>query len=206
MNFNFNYKYQDCDLNWGSLAGELSLWWLTDKTNFIAPNPFIHILYQYKDKINDIDKIESFIETGTNIGQTSKIFSNHVNQVYTIELDVDEEREKLYIDIKNQCPNIEYITGDSVNNLNKILNDSPNTRFIFLLDAHGHQYSPLKDELISIKKCSNINNHVIIIDDGIDFGSVGWPTENEIKELILNINPDYNIINTKIARDIYIIY
>jgi hypothetical protein len=65
---------------------------------------------------------------------------------------------------------------------------------------------PLTEELKSIKSASNRNDHVMLIDDCRDLGQGNFPTLAEFETLLRDINPNYNIINTKEGNHIYLIY
>jgi len=173
---------------------------------WIPSNPFLNVLYQNKDIIKDLDKIKSFIETGTFMGNTSDIFAKLFSKVHTIEKNLTVEKSKNHEIIQKNNNNINFITGDSPNEIKNILTDNPQERFLILLDAHDGITSPLTEELKTIKKYSEVSNHVIIIDDCVDLGSGNWPTIEEMFGLIYDINKNYTIMNTHTGRDIHLIY
>jgi hypothetical protein len=87
------------------------------------------------------------------------------------------------------------------------LEHNPDEPFVIILDAHEPQNgSPILAELDIISRCSNRQDHVILIDDGIDFGANGYPSLEEIKYKALTINDLYLIENTGVGRSIHIIY
>jgi len=177
-----------------------------DRSEFTVPNIFIDVLMRYAGKIKRLKNINHAIETGTFMGKTTSFLAAHFNVVHTVELVVTEEKKESYNNIRKQFPNIEWYKGSSDLALVDILKANPDTTFFFLLDAHDCQLSPLKDELVNIKTHSNKKDHVIIIDDCVDLGSGNWPTEQEMRDLLLDINPKYTVENTGIGRDIYIAY
>jgi len=120
MNLTYKYVYDKTGGEFGSLCPKRPLWWLKNKKSFIAPNPFITILYENQKNIKGLKDIKFCIETGTNIGQTSKCFSNHFEKVFTIEL-YPHLHNKNYETIKSQCGNIEFLSGQSPVELKKIL-------------------------------------------------------------------------------------
>ena len=65
---------------------------------------------------------------------------------------------------------------------------------------------PLREELGSIKAASNRTDHVMLIDDCRDLGQGNFPTLQEFKDAVYNINPDYTIINTMEGNHIYLVY
>ena len=178
-----------------------------------VPNVFTQILYTYKDSISDLDQVNSAIETGTYEGDTAEIFSEHFDKVYTVEKYVTSGNNysqqnllEIYKRLQTLHPNISFFSGDSAPFMQRVLTENPDTRFVILLDAHTHSHSPVVQELNSIHDYSNVNNHVIIIDDAIDVGTVGWPTTKEFEEAIRDINPEYNILPTKLGRKTTLIY
>lgn len=178
-----------------------------------VPNVFTQILYTYKDFITDLEYIDSAIETGTYEGDTAEIFSEHFNDVYTVEKYVTSGNNysqqnllEKYKSLQEIHPNIKFFSGDSAPFLQRILTENPNTRFVILLDAHTFSHSPVVQELNSIRDYSKVNNHVIIIDDAIDVGTAGWPSYDEFEKAIRDINPEYNIVPTKLGRRTTLIY
>lgn len=177
-----------------------------DRSEFSVPNIFLDVLLKYSSKIKRLKNINHAIETGTFMGKTTSFLAAHFNVVHTVELEVTEEKKNSYNMIRKQFPNIEWYKGSSDLALIDILKQNPDVTFFFLLDAHDCQLSPLRDELLNIKNHSNKKDHVIIIDDCVDLGSGNWPTEQEMKDLLLDINPKFTVENTGIGRDIYIAY
>jgi len=140
-------------------------------------------------KLAEIAGIDTFIETGTYMGGTTKWASVHFKKVHTIELS-----EVLYNKVKDELlakGNIVPHLGDSRDVLPEILKNT-NDNIIFWLDGH---YSagitagkddpcPLLKELEII--LSRNNDDIILIDDarGLLDGE-GWPT---IVQLYKKIN------------------
>lgn len=139
-------------------------------------------------KLAEIAKADTFIETGTYMGGTTKWASTQFKDVHTIELS-----ETLYNQVKDELVSKGNITphlGDSRNVLPKILKNI-NNNIIFWLDGH---YSagvtagkddpcPLLKELEIILKRDN--EDIILIDDArglLDGG--GWPTIFELYKKI----------------------
>jgi hypothetical protein len=198
-------KYLD-DKRWNNLDEN-------HKKEWCVPNAFLHILLKYSREIPRLSSITNCIETGTFKAYTTCFLAENFNQVYTIEKYPDhnpytgEDLRHLYSDISIQYNNINFIFGDTSMELEKILMDNTNESFVIILDAHEPQNgSPILVELDIILRRSNKHDHVILIDDGVDFGVNGYPSIEEIKQKALIINPSYHIENTKVGRSIHIIY
>ena len=179
-----------------------------------ATNPFARLLYTEKEKIKNIETIDSAIETGTHTGLTATAFAKLFKNVFTIEkypqqnnpytpgINLSEEYKK----IKEIYNNILFFTGNSPVVLAEIFKSNPATRFVILLDAHSSDHSPIIDELNSIKIHSNVRDHVIIVDDMIDIGSAGWPSYTDFENTVKSINSNYKILQTSVGRNITLIY
>lgn len=155
-------------------------------------------------KMIDLFNVDTFVETGTWGGGTAEKASSYFKEVYTVELDNDlfeRGRNRL----KNYS-NIHYFQDDSPN---FIINIVPTIqgKILFWLDAHwcgeytarSDKNTPIYKELQSIK-ASGLKNSIILIDDVRCFHNFpdefpefgGYPSINEIKKLILDINPEYH--------------
>lgn len=173
-----------------------------------APNWFVAVLLANNI---DVSHINIAIETGTHQGYTARFFGELFDEVYTVEAHVDtnpytgDNLRDLYKEIKSQYPNINFYEGDSAVLLDKILPDIDQPVLI-LLDAHSHQQTPIKEELVAIKNNLKHKNSVIVIDDCDDVGLGDWPTMEELKNMILDINCDFNILETHQGRNIIICY
>jgi hypothetical protein len=198
--------YDRDDERWGRVAQ----WEDHHNQRFKAPNGFMHILLDNFDKIKQLRDIDTVIETGTFEGQTSEIFSESFNYVHTVEKFLtnnsysDKDFISIYKKLKKEHPNISFYSGDSSLFLSSILPDI-NKQSVILLDAHTSTHTPLVSELTAIKE-SSINNHVIMIDDCIDMSSNHWPSQAQFEELIKDINSNYKIVNTKLFRDVILVY
>ena len=157
-------------------------------------------------------KIKTFIETGTFRGDMIDAVKTTFNNINSIELD-----KTLYKNAKRKFrsePNIKIFEGDSTTILPDILNGI-NETCLFWLDAHfsgimcgiktsrGEKETPILEELITIAN-HIIKNHVILIDDAIDFtGENDYPSIEELKEFISSNFPKHEI---EIKRNIIRIY
>lgn len=141
-----------------------------------------------------------FVETGTCGGNgVQTALDCGFERVISIEVDTN---------FYNQCKarfknkdNIQLIHGDSGKILFDVIKDI-DERMIFWLDGHvsfpenqaerGEKYNPIADELNQIAK-HHIKNHIHLIDDRRLFGTPDFDnlTENDLKNMILNINKDY---------------
>lgn len=180
------------------------------------PNPFLQVLYLYKDEIKNLEEIDCAIETGTYLGYSTVIFADCFSWVHTVEkapvvltkFNNPIDLVSRYRMLQDSYPNISFNFSDSVSFLRKILYRYPNTRFVFLLDAHTIRFAPIIAELKAIEILSKRNDHVLIIDDTADINNKtrGWPTQKEFEDTILAINPEYKIIYTSHGNRIVIVY
>ena len=182
------------------------------KQSLPIPNLFVSLLYQYQDKIPNLNEINFAIETGTHDARTSIFLSEHFDVAFTVELFPDRNpydgrsyRES-YEQLAEKYGNLTFLEGNSAEVLKSVLEELPDERFFILLDAHSMLEGPLREELGAIKEASNRNDHVILIDDCRDLGQGNFPTLQEFTDLLKTINPDYTIINTMEGNHIYLAY
>lgn len=182
------------------------------KNSLPIPNLFLSLLYQHQDKIPNLDEINFAIETGTHDARTSIFLAEHFDVAFTVELYPDRNPydgrsyRELYQEIGQKHENLTFLFGTSEDALKSVLEELPDERFFILLDAHSMLDGPLTEELKSIKSASNRNDHVMLIDDCRDLGQGNFPTLAEFETLLRDINPNYNIINTKEGNHIYLVY
>jgi hypothetical protein len=182
------------------------------KQSLPIPNLFVSLLYQYQDKIPNLNEINFAIETGTHDARTSIFLAEHFDVAFTVELFPDRNpydgrsyRES-YEQFAEKYGNLTFLEGNSAEVLKSVLEELPDERFFILLDAHSMLEGPLRDELGAIKSASNRNDHVMLIDDCRDLGQGNFPTLQEFTDLLKTINPDYTIINTMEGNHIYLVY
>lgn len=143
------------------------------------------------------------VETGTYFGSMVNAARDNFKNIYTIELD-----EELYKRAKKKFAKYEHIRvfqGDSGKILKGILTKL-NKQALFWLDAHysggvtaGEKRSPIEREL---KKILNhrIKNHIILIDDALNFTGGDYPTIKELNALVKKLRSEatisvkYNVI------------
>ena len=140
-----------------------------------------------------------FIETGTNRGFGVSWALKYFDKIFSIEI-----LDKFYLEcvekFKNN-KNVILIKGDSSELLSSVLDKITEPSFIFL-DAHGvkddiysldfHGNNPLINEL-NIINDHYLNNHIIVIDDVRNIKNI----RKELKNLLYNINNDYQIFEYK---------
>jgi len=182
------------------------------KQSLPIPNLFVSLLYQYQDKIPNLNEINFAIETGTHDARTSIFLAEHFDVAFTVELFPDRNpydgrsyRES-YEQFAEKYGNLTFLEGNSAEVLKSVLEELPDERFFILLDAHNMLEGPLREELGAIKSASNRNDHVMLIDDCRDLGQGNFPTLQEFTDLLKTINPDYTIINTMEGNHIYLVY
>ena len=182
------------------------------KQSLPIPNLFVSVLYQYQDKIPNLNEINFAIETGTHDARPSIFLAEHFDVAFTVELFPDRNpydgrsyRES-YEQLAEKYGNLTFLEGNSAEVLKSVLEELPDERFFILLDAHSMLEGPLREELGAIKAASNRNDHVMLIDDCRDLGQGNFPTLQEFTDALKTINPDYNIINTMEGNHIYLVY
>jgi len=160
-------------------------------------------------------KPDIFFETGTWNGGTTLNAVPYFKSVYTVEL-----HEKIFNSKKkkfSQFKNIYAYNGKSANTIKRVA-PTINGRILFWLDAHfsgegtaltfndpsaAKAITPIREELAAIQE-ANIQDCIILIDDIRGFGTkiknqeyIGcwaYPTLQEVKELLLKINDDFECV------------
>jgi hypothetical protein len=191
MKLNLNYKE---DTRWVDMSE-------THKDSLPIPNLFVSILYQYQDRISNLNEINFAIETGAFDTRTSIFLSEHFDVVFTINFNINGDTEGV-----NEIDNLTILHSSSEDTIKSILEELPDERFFILLDTNIFLPNTLREELIAIKSSSNRNDHVIMIDDCTNLGQGNTPSYEEFENLLHSINPNYNIINTNEGNQVYLIY
>ena len=144
------------------------------------------------------EKSNTFIETGTFKGTTTKLASRYFKKTITIE--IDETNHNYSKNKLNNIDSIQFELGDTLDLLPKIIKNNKDTKCTFWLDAHPmdpevDKSCPLLAELDMINELSDRKDHIIIIDDFQRCkNSIGdYPYFEEIKAKLLAINPNYII-------------
>jgi hypothetical protein len=202
MKLNLDYTN---DLRWEKMSD-------IHKKSLPIPSVFVSILYQYQDKIPNLNEINFAIETGTYDASTSVILAEHFDVTFTVELYPDrnpydgKSYRETYVQLSEKYNNLTFLEGNSGEILKSVIEELPDERFLILLDAHNMLDGPLKEELSTIKSASNRNDHVMLIDDCRDLGQGNFPTLQEFKEALYEINPNYTILNTEQGNHIYLVH
>ncbi len=173
---------------------------------------------EFLQELSQLFTIDTFIETGTFLGRTTKEASLIFNTVHSIELS-----KPLYQRAQNifkEIPHVKIHYGNSATVLDTILSTLPREKnVLFWLDSHyckggtkAGSNTPILQELETIKK-SGITNAVILVDDiccfqpfeniPTDSEAYGFPTATALKKALLSINPNYEFV---IYGDIAIAY
>ncbi|MBP8822568.1 MAG: hypothetical protein KBH07_02855 [Flavobacteriales bacterium] len=125
-------------------------------------------------------QLDTFVETGTNIGATAYWASEVFKQVVTIEF-----AQELYDRLDQSRKNIRFVLGDSSEMMPSLLSDHA----IVYLDAHyssgeTHNSYPLLKELKHVNG-SGLKDLVVIVDDA-RFCSATWNDETygELPEVV----------------------
>ena len=149
-------------------------------------------------KLKNKLEINCFVETGTFYGQTVNFAKDLFEEVYSIEI-----YSPLYeynLESFKHVSNVNLLLGDSGTVFEKLLPKLEN-KCIFWLDGHysgsgtgkGELVSPIIKEIRAIHKFHRSDN-CILIDDYRLFGlESGYPSLEEVKFEILNINKNYII-------------
>lgn len=138
-----------------------------------------------------------FIETGTYRGDMCRRMVDLFEEIHTIELD-ERLAERARRQFK-KWPHTHVVQGDSAQRLGSLLAHL-DRRALFWLDGHfsggetarGSKDTPLLDELMAIRS-HKIKDHIILIDDARYLGTGDYPTLEDIKTILLQINPRYRI-------------
>lgn len=137
-------------------------------------------------KLKNKYQLETFIETGTYLGDTIDSVVNQFDKIYSIELDKKLYRRAKRLFAKDK--NVKLIFGDSGIKIRKILTEIKEPA-LFWLDAHysgtgtarEKKDSPVSQELRVILN-HKIKNHIILIDDARLFiGQNSYPRLADLK-------------------------
>jgi hypothetical protein len=164
---------------------EIKIW---EKRGKPIPPPSI-IKRKVIKQFRDISGFDTFIETGTYLGETTFALKDLFARIYSIELS-----DELYGRARAMFDKYEHISiiqGSSADQLPVIMQriDEP---CIFWLDGHysgegtarGCEDTPIISELECIFS-HRVKNHVILIDDARLFtGMDGYPTLDSVRDLV----------------------
>jgi hypothetical protein len=151
--------------------------------------------------INDLKKkfkYETFVETGTYLGQMVESQKDNFRRIFSIELG-----EKLYLDAVKKFENdknVNILHGDSGDVLIELC-AKLNEPAIFWLDGHysagitakGKKLCPIYEELLAIFNSTPLS-HILLIDDARLFiGENDYPTIPELSEFVKKHRPHSEI-------------
>jgi len=162
-----------------------------------STSPPHEVKVDFLSRVTEAFSVPVFIETGTYRGDMCRRLANRFEEIYTIELD-ESFAERARRQFK-KWPHIHVIQGDSGQCLGYLL-DRLEKRALFWLDGHfsggetacGPKETPLLDELLAIQ-AHKIKDHIILIDDARFLGTGDYPSLQEIKNILIRINPRYKI-------------
>jgi glycosyltransferase involved in cell wall biosynthesis/GR25 family glycosyltransferase involved in LPS biosynthesis len=143
---------------------------------------------------NAVNKSDTFIETGTFRAASSNYIATKYpdKQIYSCETHTPYyELSKEYT---RNLKNINFSNTDSMTMLNTLVNQYNKNTCTFFLDAHTHEYSPLKDELEFIIK--NFENYYIFIDDFMVPGKAQF-NYNKLKNINYTLDNIISVIDNK---------
>lgn len=157
-----------------------------------------------KDTLRIKDKFNwnTFVETGTDRGESVRVLSTIFDKIYTCE--IEQQRWKYYDDIlRNE--NITIMNGSSVDCLPKFFEAIGHSEFFLYLDAHWNGNWPILDELRLVAEWGY--KPVIIIHDfenEMGFGFDRYRPEGQETEYLLNFDYVKESIETIYGKDGYI--
>jgi hypothetical protein len=137
-----------------------------------------------------------FVETGTHLGGSVEVaLELGFDKVFSCELMKD--RFDHCMNKFSQNENVYLWNGTSLDCFPEIVSNL-DARSLFWLDAHGEGGGVPTFEELEIIATSPIKNHSILIDDVPVYFS---HNKQELKDKILEINPDYTIVEYQTIND-----
>lgn len=163
------------------------------------------IIEYYRQKYDP----QTFIETGTFLGDTVDFFKDKFHKIYSIELGHDLAAKAKFRFAENE--NIEIVEGNSNVILPTILKKTKGS-ILFWLDGHyssefflgndyiitakGEKDTPINEEIEIILQ--NTGNAIILIDDARLFnGTNDYPRISDLKQKIFCINKNFKLFVKK---------
>ena len=159
----------------------------------MPPPPYVKhtILRKHAREFN----LDTFVETGTYLGDTVYAMRRVCKKIFSIELSKElAKKARLRF---SRYTNIQILEGDSTAILPQILK-SIDTPCLFWLDAHfsgdvtvvGSSPTPILEEVKAIIEHS-VKGHVIMVDDARLFvGKSGYPTLEQLNSFVTGSRPD----------------
>lgn len=163
------------------------------------PVPPPHVVKQHTVlEYGRLYSLHTLIETGTYLGEMVNAAKDAFRNIITVELEptLYERAKQMF----SSYPHISVLFGDSGEVLGKILADITEP-CLFWLDGHwtggpvksarGKLETPIREELHHILQ-HPVKEHVILIDDARLFtGENDYPTLDEVRELVRNLEPSF---------------
>ena len=186
----------------GKLIRFLEILGLVPKFSTSSTPVKFEVIHSLQKKYN----IDILVETGTYLGEMVYAQLNHFKEIYSIELN-----ESLYqkaVKRFQTYPQVKLIQGDSGKELIH-LTRKIKKRAIFYLDGHfskgetskGEKDTPILEEMQAIFQ-SQIENHILVIDDARLFGAEKhYPTFKELVHFLLKYKPKSKI---SLKKDMFI--
>lgn len=123
--------------------------------------PEVSTVMTYLKKAYNISDV---VETGSFQGNTTALFGNMFDKVYSIEINQENyEASKASL---AHMENVQIIKGSSEKALAELLPSLRGKRVLFYLDAHWEEFWPIREELEVIAK-THKDNCVIVVDDAM---------------------------------------
>ncbi len=167
----------------------------------LSGRPVLDLSYKQQRllEIGQHYKCDTFLETGTYLGDTLRVMKNYFDVLISVELSKElyQRNKERFSD----CPHVMLWCGSSGDLLSEMLRHVGKGRILFWLDAHysgagtarGEQDCPVLAELAAIAGTKR-HDHCILIDDALCFTQTpGYPTIEEIRKVLLGINPEFSI-------------
>jgi len=164
----------------------------------VVPHPYVKrsILISEAKRI----KADTFVETGTFLGDTSEILSKVCNAVHTIEIEpnLTKKAKKRF----EKRTNIHVWGGDSALILPKVMLHLNSGNVLFWLDGHysggitggQEKQNPIWNEIKAISESKESSNFSIFIDDANSFGSdPSFPKIHDLMKFVKKRFPNHEI-------------
>lgn len=168
----------------------LARWWLTGREDLPPPALKRRTIRRFGRR----HRLRTLVETGTYLGDTIAAVRDAFDVILSVEL--SEELHARAVERFADDPGIVLHQGDGGVVLPRILDDLAEP-CLFWIDSHwsggvtarGDKDTPVVEELTAV--FSHRQDHVVLVDDARLFtGADGYPTLQELTELIGRLAPD----------------
>jgi len=147
--------------------------------------------------------LDTFVETGTYLGEMVWKTRRHFRQIYSIEVD-DALALRAAAEFR-RCRNVTVLQGDSATVLPGVLSRLDHPALLWLdahfspgLAARGVRETALADELQVLER-EGMRGHVVLIDDARHLGTGPFPSLAAVRSAMARIDPSYEV---SVAEDI----